>query len=155
VELKQPQFHRSENMHIVGAVLGQLYAYGYRDADDRVYLQCFDASTLQFLNDHTAIRLVQLLRDGDLSERRIAQIATYADAVGVWTHYLKDSPEFVAWSQDAGLPVHAFSFRADQLPQGVSSYKKLLDLFIKDMRIDGLFSDHTDLTVRYLQGARR
>jgi glycerophosphoryl diester phosphodiesterase len=151
VELKHPEFHRQEDKDLAGAVLGQLYAYGYRDADDRVYLQSFDSFTLRFLNDHTTIRLVQLLQDGDLSEQRIAQISLYADAVGVWIHYLKDRPEFVAWSQDAGLPVHAFTFAADRLPAGVPSYTKLLEFFIKDMQIDGLFTDHTDLTVRYIQ----
>jgi glycerophosphoryl diester phosphodiesterase len=151
VELKQPDFHQREDKDLVGAVLGTLYAYGYRDTEDRVYLQCFDAATLQLLNDHTEIRLIQLLWDEDLTEQRVQAIAKYADGVGAGIKYLADAPEFVAYSQAAGLPVHAFTFAADQLPRGVASYTALLDLYVKKMQIDGLFTDHTDLTVRYLQ----
>lgn len=151
VELKQPDFHRLEDKDLVGAVLGQLYAYGYRDTEDRVYLQCFDAATLRFLNNHTEIRLIQLLGDKDLSEQRVGAIAEYADGVGAWIKYLADAPEFVAWSQAAGLPVHAFTLSADQLPPGFASYSDLLDLFLNKMQVDGLFTDHVDLTVRYLQ----
>ncbi len=151
VELKQPQFHERENMDIVGAVLQQLYAYGYRDSGDRVYLQCFDAPTLRRLNDHTEIRLIQLINDDDLSEQRVHAIAEYADGVGVWIRRIADAPEFVAYAQEAGLSVHGYTFRADQLPRSIGSYNALLDFFIKKINIDGLFTDHTDLTVRYLQ----
>jgi glycerophosphoryl diester phosphodiesterase len=151
VELKQPQFHERENADLAGAVLQQLYAHGYRDSDDSVYLQCFDAPTLQLLNDHTEIRLIQLINDDDLSEQRANRIAEYADGVGVWIRRLADAPEFVAYSQQAGMPVHGYTFRADQLPRSIASYNALLDLFIKKIQIDGLFTDHPDLTVRYLQ----
>jgi glycerophosphoryl diester phosphodiesterase len=151
VELKRPGFHQQEDKDIVGAVLQQLYAYGYRDAEDRIYLQCYDADTLRFLNDHTEIRLIQLLHDKDLNEQRAQAIARYADGVGVSIQYLADAPEFVAYSQAAGLPVHAYTFRADQLPRGISSYTALLELYINEMRIDGLFTDHPDLTVRFLR----
>jgi glycerophosphoryl diester phosphodiesterase len=150
-ELKHPDFHQREDNDLVGAVLGTLYAYGYRDTEDRVYLQCFDTATLKMLNDHTEIRLIQLLWDEDLTEQRAQAIARYADGVGAWIKSLADAPEFVAYSQAAGLPVHAFTFAADHLPRGVASYTALLDLYVNEMQIDGLFTDHIDLTVSYLR----
>jgi glycerophosphoryl diester phosphodiesterase len=150
VELKHPDFHESEGMSLAAAVLQVLYTYGYRDADDRVYLQCFDEGTLRFLKDHTKMRLVQLLEDKPLTAARAREIAGYAQGVGPWINHLTDKPEFVVAAQEAGLEVHPFTFRADTLPRGVPNYRELLDHFVRDMKVDGVFTDHPDLTRRYL-----
>ncbi len=150
VELKNPDFHEAEGASFAATVLQVLYAYGYRDASDPVFLQCFDEGTLRFLKDHTSIRLVQLLEDNQLSAERAQAIATYAQGVGPWIGFLADREEFVAAAQEAGLLVHPYTFRADQLPRGVSTYSALLDHFVRDMKVDGLFTDHPDLTRRYL-----
>lgn len=150
VELKKPDFHAGEGRSFPASVLQILYAYGYRGPEDKVFLQCFDEGTLRFLKDHTKIRLVQLVEDKDLSAERARAIAGYAQAVGPWIRHLADHPEFVAAAQEAGLEVHPFTFRADKLPQNVKSYEALLDLFIRSMRVDGVFTDHPDLTRRYV-----
>lgn len=46
-EIKSPAFHRGEGKDISAAVLRVLKAYGYGEASDRAYLQCFDAGELQ------------------------------------------------------------------------------------------------------------
>lgn len=150
VELKKPVFHAGEGRSFPASVLQILYAYGYRGPEDKVFLQCFDEGTLRFLKDHTKVRLVQLIEDKGLSAERARTIATYAQAVGPWIRYLAERPEFVAAAQEAGLEVHPFTFRADQLPQNVKSYDALLDLFVRSMRVDGVFTDHPDLTRRYV-----
>jgi glycerophosphoryl diester phosphodiesterase len=150
VELKQPDFHEAAGLAFPASVLQILYAYGYRATGDRVFLQCFDEGTLKFLADHTEIRLVQLLEDRELTAGRAQEIAAYAQGVGPWIGYLADRPEFVAAAQEAGLEVHPFTFRADQLPRGVKSYQALLDLFVRSLRVDGVFTDHPDVTRRYV-----
>lgn len=150
VELKHPQVHRAAELDLPAAVLQVLYAYGYRRATDPVYLQCFDAETLKFLKDHTAIRLVQLLEDKKLTAARAAEIAVYAQAVGPWIGYLQDRPEFVVAAQELGMEVHPFTFRADQLPRGYNSYHDLLKQFVGAMQVDAVFTDHPDLTRNYL-----
>ncbi len=150
VELKHPEFHAAEGRSFPASVLQILYAYGYRGADDRVFLQCFDEATLRFLKDHTEIRLVQLLEDKALTAQRAQEIATYAQGVGPWIGYLTDQSEFVVAAQEAGLVVHPFTFRADALPRGISSYRALLDRFIRNMEVDGVFTDNPDLTRRYV-----
>jgi glycerophosphoryl diester phosphodiesterase len=150
VELKHPDFHAAAGRAFPASVLQVLYAYGYRDAADKVFLQCFDEATLRFLKDHTGIRLVQLIEDKELTTARAQEIATYAQGAGPWIGYLADRPEFVVAAQEAGLEVHPFTFRADALPRGVSSYRALLDRFIRSMRVDGVFTDHPDITRRYV-----
>ncbi len=155
VELKKPDFHEDAGRTFPASVLQILYAYGYKDADDRVYLQCFDEGTLRFLKDHTKIRLVQLLEDKNLTEARAREIATYAQGAGPWIGYLADRPEFVAAAQEAGLEVHPYTFRADKLPREMASFRALHDLFIRDMGVDGVFTDHPDLTRRYVDALVR
>lgn len=155
VELKKPEFHAAEGRSFPASVLQILYAYGYRDAADKVFLQCFDEATLRFLKDHTEIKLVQLLEDKALTAERAQQIATYAQGVGPWIGFLTDQPEFVVAAQEAGLVVHPFTFRADALPRGVTSYRALLDRFVRNMQVDGVFTDHTDLTRQYLDSLGR
>jgi glycerophosphoryl diester phosphodiesterase len=150
VELKHPDFHAAAGRTFPASVLQILYAYGYRGPGDKVFLQCFDEGTLRFLKDHTDIRLVQLLEDRELTAERATEIATYAQGVGPWIGYLADRPEFVVSAQEAGLEVHPFTFRADKLPGNVKSYQALLDQFIRRMRVDGVFTDHPDITRRYV-----
>lgn len=150
VELKHPDFHAAEGRSFPASVLQILYAYGYRGADDKVFLQCFDEDTLRFLKDHTEIRLVQLIENKNLSAERAREIATYAQAVGPWIGFLTDQADFVVAAQEQGLEVHPFTFRADVLPRGIKSYKALLDRFIRNMQVDGVFTDHPDLTRQYV-----
>ena len=154
VELKYPSFHRDAGMEIAAAVLQQLYAYGYRREKDRAYLQCFEAQTLQLLNDHTELRLVQLLRQDELTLERVKQVSKYADGVGPWIGILKDAPEFVVWAQEAGLEVHPFTFRADRVQKGFNSFEAQLDHYVRKMQINGLFTDHPDQVIRYLRRKR-
>lgn len=155
VELKHPDFHKAEGKTLPASVLQVLYTFGYNDAEDAVFLQCFDADTLRFLKDHTQIRLVQLLEDKNLSAQRAREIAGYAQGVGPWIGFLADRPEFVVAAQEAGLVVHAFTFRADELPRGIRSYRALLDKFVRDMQVDGVFTDHPGLTRDYLDSLSR
>ena len=154
VELKQPKFHAQHDMEIAASVLQQLYAYGYRKREHRAYLQCFDASTLRLLKDHTQLKLVQLVRDRDLSESRAREIAGYADGVGPWIGDLEKASDFVVYAQEAGLEVHPFTFRADDVPAGYANFDALLETFVEDLQVDGLFTDHPDLALRYLRGRR-
>jgi glycerophosphoryl diester phosphodiesterase len=49
-----------------------------------------------------------------------------------------------------GLLVHPFTFRADQLPAGFTSFNDLLRTFIEVLGVDGVFTDFPDLVLRYL-----
>ncbi len=48
----------------------------------------------------------------------------------------------------AGLAVHPYTFRADELPPGFSSFEDLVRFFVVDVGIDGLFTDFPDRVVQ-------
>jgi len=56
----------------------------------------------------------------------------------------------VRLAHDAGLTVHPYTFRADAVPAGFGSYRELVRWFVDVLKIDGLFTDFTDLTVNAL-----
>lgn len=174
IELKAPQFHRAAGMDIARAVLDVLEAAGLGAASDRIYLQCFDPPTLRYLKDtlQTPLPLIQLVGDNSWGEdggsdydrlrtdEGLAEIARYADGIGPWIMHIylgrnergeAELSDLVARAHRAGLLVHPFTFRRDALPPGITTYNELLDLFIVQAGVDGLFTDFPDLTIRYLE----
>lgn len=174
IELKAPQFHQTEGMDIARAVLDVLEESGLSDARDRVYLQCFDPPTLQYLKDtlQTSLPLIQLIGDNSWGEdggtdydylrtdRGLADISRYADGIGPWLMQIytgRDAngdatlTDLVARAHHAGLLVHPFTFRRDALPPGIDTYRELLELFLGQVGVDGVFTDFPDLTVDYLE----
>jgi glycerophosphoryl diester phosphodiesterase len=51
-------------------------------------------------------------------------------------------------ARDAGLRLHAYTFRRDDLPTYVGTLEELLTLFFNDVGVDALFCDHPDIAVR-------
>ena len=47
----------------------------------------------------------------------------------------------VPLAQAAGLQVHPYTFRRDELPADIANFRELLDIFIGQAGIDGLFTD--------------
>lgn len=174
IELKAPQFHRAAGMDIASAVLDVLTAAGLDAARDRVYLQCFDPPTLRYLHDtlQTSLPLIQLIGDNSWGEdggtdyewlrtdEGLAAIAAYADGIGPWLMHIysgrnaagvAEVTDLVTRAHRSGLLVHPFTFRRDALPPGIDSYRDLLELFIGELAVDGVFTDFPDLTIEYLE----
>ncbi len=174
IELKAPQFHNAEGMDIARAVLDVLEKEGLSEAREHVFLQCFDPPTLKYLKNtlQTSLPLIQLIGDNSWgedggtdydylrSDEGLAEIARYADGIGPWIRQIytgRDAEgkaavtDLVARAHRANLLVHPFTFRRDALPPGISSYRELLDLFIGQIGVDGVFTDFPDLTVNYLE----
>lgn len=172
-EIKSPAFHREEGQDISVAVLKILKRYGYDAKDDAVLLQCFDAGELRRIHDELLpqhdmdLRLVQLLDTSDeyremLSEEGMQKLATYVDGIGP-SILLLISPDstasnvkatkLVEYAHDAGLQVHAYTFRQerDQMPPFAKDYDDFLRFFLDLVGVDGVFTDFPDLTVRFLE----
>jgi glycerophosphoryl diester phosphodiesterase len=160
-EIKDPAWHQGEGIDIGPQVLRTLVACGCGGADMPVFLQCFDPVELQRLRRDFAPSwpLVQLIdsASGRPSARELAAIAAYAQAIGPSTK-LCYRPGSGAAGVDtgladeahaAGLAVHPYTFRRDDLPAGIGSFDELLELFLVDLGVDGLFTDFPDLAVRF------
>ncbi len=88
------------------------------------------------------------------------QVKQYADAISPYLLRLIDRERttgrfnfhpIIKEAQQAGLEVHPFTFRVEELPEGINNFNALLDLFYKQAGVDGLFTDFPDQARQYLQ----
>lgn len=178
VELKAPRLHLQAGMDIAAVVLQVLEEKGYGNRPRQVFLQCFDGATLCRLRDEfkTPLPLIQLIGENNWGEdtesdydylqttQGLAEIATYAQGIGPWLKQIyrgKDEnghailSELVPGAHAMGLEVHPYTFRRDELPADISSFDELLEIFIRQAGVDGLFTDFPDTVVHYLQNLRK
>ena len=178
-EIKRPRWHREEGFDITKAVLEELAANGYERHEDPVYLQCFDASEVRRVREELGckLKLVQLIGENDWkesgsnydqmrSERGVAELAETVDAIGPWMNQLYAMDEesgapvstgLTERAHEAGLRVHPYTFRADDVPAGFRCFEEMVRFFFDELGIDGLFTDFPDRVHRLLlqPGARQ
>ncbi|WP_334078827.1 glycerophosphodiester phosphodiesterase [Microbulbifer sp. M83] len=97
--------------------------------------------------------------DWMLTPKGLEKIAGYADGIGPWAMMLVTPAEnaindngISRRAQALGLRVHPYTFRADseEVPPVLGEFDRLLALFIEDIGIDGLFTDHPDQVRAFL-----
>lgn len=180
LEFKAPNWHRAQGRDLVAAVMAVLEDKGYANRPGQVFLQCFDDATLRYLRHRlqTPLPLIQLIAENSWGEDSAVDydflqtaagldaIANYADGIGPWLEHIyrgRDSNGEVQLSQLAAearercLLVHPYTFRRDELPAGIASFEQLLDIFVAQAGVDGLFTDFPDLVRDFLleRGIRR
>lgn len=170
-EIKNPAWHRAQGKDITRVVLDTLAQHGYGKRGDNVFLQCFDAQELKRVRSefHSDLKLIQLIGenswhestsdyDAMMTERGIAEVATYADGIGPqitqlveWpkpgsTVHVKDLGRF---AKGQHLLLHPYTLRIDSLPPNAPNTTAVLNALFDRVKIDGLFTDFTDVVVRY------
>ncbi len=172
-EIKSPHWHREEGVDITALVLQTLERFGYSEHTDSVYLQCFDERELRRIRNEfeSELKLVQLIGEDSWSPEPtnfdhmrtaegLSELSKTVDGIGPWLNQLykvrrKDgrtlSTGLVQRAHEAGLAVHPYTFRADDLPNGFDDFEATLAFFIDELALDGLFTDFPDRAVRYLQ----
>jgi len=175
-EVKSPAWHRAEGKDLAPRVLETLAEFGYRTADDDVWLQCFDDAELLRIRERLGcrLRLVQLVGENDWNEAAtdydalrtpagLARVAGYAAGIGPWIPQVVQWPAagaapaystLVADAHAAGLAVHPYTFRADQLPEHATDAAAVHRALFEVAGVDGLFTDFPDVTLAAL-GRRR
>ena len=165
-EIKRPAWHRSEGVDLSRLVLAQLDDLGYRTRADAVYLQCFDWTEVKRIRNELGcqLRIVQLLAENSWGESEtdydrlktpdgLREIAAVADGLGPWLGQLVSTADvdgqpvstgLVSAAHDAGLVVHPYTFRAEQLIPGFESLAEMVAWFVETLKIDGLFTDFPD-----------
>ena len=174
VELKAPHWHLRQGYNIAEAVMDVLEKTGYSQRQDQVFLQCFHDKTLQYLRNTltTQLPLIQLIGDNSWGEdgavdyshmitsAGLDAVAEYADGIGPWINQIyggKDSSgepiisTLVEQAHARDLQVHPYTFRRDELPDGIANFDELLSIFINDVGIDGFFTDFPDAAYAFLR----
>ncbi len=173
VEIKRPAWHQAEGVDVSPILLQLLDDFGYRTRNDLAYVQCFDAGEVRRIRRDlgSELKLVQLLGENDWGEADtdydklktpsgLAEIAAVAEGVGPWIGHLIKTAEidgrpvstgFVSAAHVAGLTVHPYTFRADQLAPGFDSLEEMILWFVDELAIDGVFTDFPDVAAKALR----
>lgn len=167
-EIKSPAWHRRHGADISQIAVDMLRRYQLDDPDKAVFVQCFDFNETKRLRTQLGLKakLVQLIGENDWAEsdtdydflrtpQGLAEIARVANGIGPWIPQLIDLKSMqpttlVPNAKKAGLVIHPYTFRKDQLPEGIDSAQSL-DLLFKGLKVDGLFTDFTDTVVNHIQ----
>ncbi|NKI35179.1 glycerophosphodiester phosphodiesterase [Wenzhouxiangella sp. XN79A] len=166
-ELKFPSFHRDHGQDIAAAVVAVLDRHALPSDDLPVWIQCFEPETLRDLRDAHGDRftLIQLLAEREWAGYEdvdwdamwaadgLDAVAAYADGVGPpLARLLERTDDGVVPSvhlqaaRERGLVVHPFTFRRESMPEGVT-LEAMLGLFIHELRVEALFTDHPGVAV--------
>jgi glycerophosphoryl diester phosphodiesterase len=162
-EIKDPAWHRRHGIDLSKLVLAELRAFGYSRAEDTAFVQCFDAAELARVKTELECRLplIQLVGPEPeysklLTPSGLRSVSDYAYGIG--PHYSQivaaeegkrpHAAELARLAHQAGLRIHAYTFRRDDLPSYVKSLEELLELAFADIAVDGVFSDHPDVAAR-------
>jgi len=171
-EIKSPAWHHKEGVDLARLLLDVLAEYDYSAPNDKVFVQCFDARELRRVREELGCKLplVQLVAENSWGEsdtdydhlktaEGLNEVARYADGLGPWIgqlYTLADidghpvSTGMVKMAHEAGMTVHPYTFRADQLAPGFENYDEMVHWFTETVKIDGLFTDFPDLAVAAL-----
>lgn len=163
-EVKSPAWHREQGVDSAPIVLASLARHGYTKATDRAYLQCFDFAELRRIRQalRSELKLIQLVGDNSwgeadtdygylLTPTGLREVATVADGIGPWgPQVLNFAPNkapvptgLVQAAHAAGLAVHPYTLRADELPPGVADLPALVHA-LQAAGVDGAFTDFPD-----------
>ncbi len=172
-EIKRPAWHIAEGVDIASLLRDILVNHGLADGHVPVFVQCFDAAELRRLREELDYpwQLVQLIGinswdeaptdyDQLITAEGLREVAEYAAAIGPWLPLLYSvegcgesvGTGLVKLAHDAGLLVHAYTFRCDDLPAGFGSYPDLIRFAALKLGVDGLFTDFPDVTLDLLEG---
>lgn len=172
-EIKQPKWHRAQGHDISRIVLPILVRYGYATKADACFLQCFELPEVRRLRHELGWRgrLVQLIEgkakgdDGTdhdwlCTADGLKDLAKTVDgigpAIGRIATWSAGSPEpkltnLVALARAEKLLLHPYTVRLDDLPRNCPSADALHALLFKEAKVDGVFSDYSDVTLAWLR----
>ena len=175
-EIKQPKWHRAQGHDISRIVIPILLRYGYASKTDACFLQCFELAEVKRLRQEIGWRgrLIMLLEgkakgdDGtDFAQLCTAaglrDLAKFADGIGPAIGRIVSWPtagagpkftDLVALAHAEKLAVHPYTIRRDDLPKNCPSVDALHAALFRDAKIDGVFTDFTDITLAWLRAEK-
>ncbi len=144
-EMKSPSYFAGLGYDYATEVLGVLMRAGWGEKDAPVFIQSFETPILKDLRTKTQLPLIYLLESK--STLPMSEIAAFADGIGPYKGLLVDtdgrSSGLIEETHAAGLKVHPWTFRADQLPDAFQTAHAEFEFFFK-LGVDGVFTDFPD-----------
>ncbi len=159
-ELKSPARLNARGVDVEQAVADVLRRHGLVDAQVKgrpaVYLQSFEEMSVRRLATLLpSVPRTMLVGDAAgaarwLSADGLREARTFATAVGPARRWIDARPALVADAHAAGLAVVPYTFRAARTADAAGRDTAAADMrrFVRDHRVDGLFTDNPDLFPR-------
>jgi len=161
-EIKHPRWHFEHGIDLAQLLITRLATFGYTGFDEAAYLQCFEANELKRARNELGcqLKMIQLVGTEPeyaelLTPDGLRRVAAYANGLGPHhTQLLQNEPSgpkktpLATWAAEAGLQLHPYTFRADELPAYVDSLEEWLETFMLEVGVQGVFCDHPDIAVR-------
>jgi len=165
-EIKRPEWHRKEGVDITPPFLNVLSDFGYTEHGDSVYVQCFDDKELIRIREghRCPLKLIQLIGENEWGEsdtdydqlrstEGLRNLAETVDGIGPWVNHLYqpgadgqiEDSGLVSSAHSAGLAVHPYTLRRDDLAPGFNTFEELVHFVIDELSVDGVFTDFPDL----------
>jgi len=170
LETKHSTYFKDLGLALEPTLIRNLTNAGLTRSTDWVFIQSFEIENLRSLDTMTDLRLVQLLGVGHLTpydqqdsgavlnyesmmtDVGLAEIATYADAIGPWKSLiipqdpegnLLPATDLIFRAHRAGLLVHAYTFRNEPryLAQAYNGYPAAEYRRFFALGLDGVFTD--------------
>jgi len=173
-EIKKPDWHNKEGAEITFRTLDILRKNNYHTESDNIFLQCFDSMELKRIKNvfKSKLPLIQLIGKNSwnespndfeqmVTEKGCRDIAQYAVGIGpamdllYTTSVLNNSitsSGLMRFAKNNNLLVHPFTFRADSLPLSFQNYEEMVQWFVGELNVDGLFTDFVDQTIALIKG---
>ena len=156
-ELKSPTWHTKEGLPMEEAFLAIVARYGYKGPDARIFIQCFEAPTIQRIRKelHSDLPIIQLVSNSRMqasmvTEAGLDKIAEYANGIGPDKVLIVKNPALVQWAHRRGLAVHPYTLRRDMLHPRCKTFEEELKLFYVTYDVDGVFTDFSDEAARFI-----
>jgi glycerophosphoryl diester phosphodiesterase len=169
-EIKDPKWHRRHGVDLARLLLAELRGLGYSNENDPAFVQCFDAAELARVKHElgSQLRLIQLVGPEAeyvelLTPAGLRNLAAHAYGLGPRYSQLVEHGQgrrpivspLTRLARDAGLRLHAYTFRRDELPPYARTLEELLELFATEVGVDGWFCDFPDVAVRVRNRLRK
>jgi glycerophosphoryl diester phosphodiesterase len=163
-EIKAPQWHHAHDIDLARLLVDKLRSFGYSRPDHRAFVQCFDPKELRRVREELGceLRLIQLVDGGPeyaelLTPGGLARLARFAYGLGPHHGQLVATDgsrpritELPTLARDAGLRVHPYTFRREELPAYAETLEAMIETFIRNVAVDGVFCDFPDVAVRVI-----
>lgn len=168
-EIKRPKFHRENGLDITKIVYELIRTHGYEEKTHQIYIQSFDFNCLKrlknqfttkipliFLINKESIRMLELSHEN--YHEKLETIKEYATGLGCSidtlvekiSHNHWQASKFMKITKKMNFKIHAYTLRADKLPEKFQSYNELVLVLSKKIKVDGIFTDFTEKTKKIL-----
>lgn len=163
-ETKHPTYFRGINLPLEEKLIAILAQRGLNQKTSAVFIQSFEASSLQRMRPLTQARLVMLVSNPALvTPAKLAEMRAYADGVGAEKRLVipvdKDGKtqtptSLIADAHKENLFVHIWTLRSESqfLPASYGGdMAKEVKQFV-ELGVDGMFTDFPDIAAKVIKG---